>query len=444
MAPSLCTRCKKRLPAQCIRAAGMQFHVGCFTCDTCKKPLEKSFQHKQGRLYHSDCYQRLFGLKCHHCHQYIEGPYVKTDTGMPYHKACYQDVHQLVCALCEQSIEGPYLQDPWGRKTHPQHGSAVTLSCHVCARLVQQGQAKTLADQRQVCSICQATEVIHPTQVQAAKKEALAHLNGVGFAYIPDYVKIEMYSEQKLINERMRASATGNIHGYTRTAQRHIPQYGLILEHSIHILNGMPRLAFMGVLAHELLHVWIHENNLKHLQPMQVEGFCNLATALIYQQAATPADQELATVLLKRLQEDPDPTYGDGYRLMVKHLDTLGWPGLLAAMTRPGGLEQVDATDLTTPPSAQLSSTQPKQRSRQQQSQSATHAVESPKIPTASPAKRTAGSAEDSAQRLAEIKARVKAQMDQVRAQSAVAPQAKQTKSPSRKGLKKLGKKKRS
>lgn len=364
----------------------------------------------------------MFGLHCQQCQAVIEGPYVKDAAG-PYHQACYQALHQLQCALCAQAISGAYLQDPWQRKAHPEHGAVPTVQCHVCARLCRADQAKALADHRQVCEICQASEVVTPAQIQRAKQEVLQHLNAVGFAYIPDYVKVEMYAEQALVNERMRASATGNIHGYTRTAQRHIPQYGLILEHSIHVLNGMPRLAFMGVLAHELLHVWIHEQGLKHLSPPQVEGFCNLATALMYNRAATAEDRDLSAVLLQRLQTDPDPVYGEGYRRMARHLEELGWPGLLQAMTQPGAL----AASLVS--TVQEVATMP--------SPPATSPAEKPVA--ASEVKRTVGNAEDSAQRLAEIKARVKAQMDQVRAKSTLASR---TEKPA-KGLKKLGKKKR-
>jgi hypothetical protein len=66
---------------------------------------------------------------------------------------------------------------------------------------------------------------------------------------IPDYIQVKLDEDQQLINQRLRASATGNIHGYTRTAQRNIPGYGLILEHGIHVLSGLPKVAFKGVLA---------------------------------------------------------------------------------------------------------------------------------------------------------------------------------------------------
>jgi hypothetical protein len=425
---SLCTRCAKRLPAQAVRIAGMQFHPHCFICDGCKKPLAKSVQHKKERLYHPECYQRLFSPKCKHCQQFISGAYVKAEAGA-YHKACYEQLHQLVCALCKASIEGPYLQDPWGQKAHPSHGQDPTASCHVCARLVQRSRAKILADQRCVCEGCQATEIIHAAQINRAKVEVIEILQSVGFDYIPDYVKVEMYAEQQLINERLRASATGNIHGYTRTAQRNIPGYGLILEHSIHVLNGMPRIAFMGVLAHELLHVWINERHLKHLKPQHVEGFCNLATALMYTQAPRSEDREeqaLAKVLLQRLAEDTDPVYGDGYRLMSKVLAERGWPDLLQAMRIPQAFDEVSKTaETATPqsPLAQLTESPPTEKLRQ------------------------ATSSAESAQRLAEIKARVQAKMQQVREGSQIksvsSKPASSQNTGKNTGLKKLGKKNR-
>lgn len=438
---SLCTRCAKRLPAQAVRIAGMQFHTHCFICDGCKKPLAKSVQHKKERLYHPECYQRLFSPKCKHCQQFISGAYVKAEAAA-YHKTCYEQLHKLVCTLCNTAIEGPYLQDPWGQKAHPSHGEDPTASCHVCARLVQRSQAKTLADQRCVCRGCQATEIIHAPQINQAKVEVIEILQGVGFDYIPDYVKVEMYAEQQLINERLRASATGNIHGYTRTAQRNIPGYGLILEHSIHVLNGMPRIAFMGVLAHELLHVWINERHLKHLTPPQVEGFCNLATALMYTQAARPdnaEEQSLAKVLLKRLAEDTDPVYGDGYRLMAQILEQRGWPDLLAAMITPEALLQEQTQPLNEQPPGPQSAPE---------ATPPAPAAPTPAAPTTTPPAaekpRQATSSADSAQRLAEIKARVQAKMQQVREGSQIKPASGKNAGKNKgAGLKKLGKKKR-
>ncbi len=420
LSPQQCTRCHKRLGPQAVRAAKMQFHSQCFFCDVCKKPLSGPFQHKNGRIYHAECYEKLFAMRCKHCGESIQGKYSKDASGR-YHAACYQELHQLYCSLCQQGITGSYLSDFWGNKACAHHGQVATGQCHVCARLMSSQTGKTLPDGRLLCQHCQPTEIEDFRQIQSAKLAALKLMKDVGFAYIPDYVKVELYSDQQLINQRMQASATGNIHGYTRSAQRHIPNYGLLMEHSIHILNGLPRIAFMGVVAHELLHVWIHEQGLQHLTPPQVEGFCNLGTALIYFAEAS----DLATVLHKRMLEDPDPVYGDGYRLMKQYLDQIGWPALISAMQQPGALDKIMIQPGVIQKEPEISKAEP----------AGPKAVSQP----ATEAQATALKREvdpDAARKLAEIKARVQAKMQQGRS-TAGKPAATDNK------LKKLNKKRK-
>lgn len=342
-APNLCSRCQKRLGPQAIRAAGGAYHPHCFVCSHCQKPLEKTFYPKGDRLYHQACYEKLFMPRCDQCGQAIRSKYTRTDEGR-FHPECYTQRHGLTCALCGETIRGRYLYDHWGHKTHPEHGEGgekvPVLSCHVCARLIapqadKPQSGRLLSDGRALCAPCHQSEIVSFAQIQAAKLEVIAQMHAVGFDYIPDYIKVELSEDQQLLNQRLRASPTGNIHGFTRTAQRNIPGYGLILEHSISVLGGLPRVAFMSVLAHELLHVWIHENNLRHLSHAEVEGFCNLGSALICHnalKAETEYDAALARVLLQRMQEDPDPAYGEGYRAMAWRLQNQNWPALIAAL----------------------------------------------------------------------------------------------------------------
>ncbi|MGV3523100.1 MAG: protein DA1 [Candidatus Sericytochromatia bacterium] len=328
--PTVCSRCNKRLGPQVIRVAGKQFHPDCYLCDHCRKPLADKVIPRAARLYHPACHDALFLPRCQHCGEAIQGSYSKDAQGR-YHTACYEHLHQLSCAFCSEALHGSYLYDGWGQKAHPEHGGVAVGQCHVCARLLDPRQSPRLSDGRLLCSGCQSSEIRDFQQIQRAKLAVIAQMQAVGFAYIPDYIKVELAEDQGLINQRLKASPTGNIHGYTRTAQRHIPGYGLILEHSITIMSGLPEVAFMGVLAHELLHVWIHEQGLKHLSHAEVEGFCNLGTALICHNAGSP----LAQVLLQRMDADTDPAYGAGYRAMAWRLSQSDWPSLLQALHHP-------------------------------------------------------------------------------------------------------------
>lgn len=325
--PTVCSRCNKRLGPQAIRVAGKQFHPDCYLCDHCRKPLADKVVPRASRLYHPVCHDVLFLPRCRHCGEAIQGSYSKDEQGR-YHTACYEQLHQLSCAFCSEPLRGSYRYDGWGQKSHPEHAGIAVGQCHVCARLLNPPQSHHLSDGRLLCGGCQASEVRDFPQIHQAKLEVIAQMQAVGFAYIPDYIKVEWAEDQSLINQRLKASPTGNIHGYTRTAQRHIPGYGVILEHSITIMSGLPRVAFMGVLAHELLHVWIHEQGLRHLSHAEVEGFCNLGTALICHNDGSA----LAQVLLQRMDADTDPAYGAGYRAMAWRLAQMGWPALLQAL----------------------------------------------------------------------------------------------------------------
>lgn len=400
--PTICSRCGKRLGPQVVRALSKQFHPACFVCDSCKKPLEKSFVPRGERLYHGECHDKLFTPKCSECGLPIQGSYTKDERGR-YHTDCYRQLHNLICSLCQGAIEGSYLYDGWGQKAHPEHDQHPTGQCHVCARLMSPAAAtgsKVLSDGRLLCSFCHTAEIHDFRQIQAAKLDVIAQMQAVGFDYIPDYIQVKLDEDQQLVNQRLRASATGNIHGYTRTAQRNIPGYGLILEHGIHVLSGLPKVAFKGVLAHELLHVWINERPLKHLSHAQVEGFCNLGSALICQNALKNEGDELARVLLQRMDEDPDPAYGDGYRAMAWRLQQMGWPALLKALQNP---------DIPLP-EPEASITQPQARQALLPPDKATPTAKTPAEPNAKNM--------SSAEKLAEIKAK----LDQQRQQNKPAP----------------------
>ena len=80
-------------------------------------------------------------------------------------------------------------------------------------------------------------------------------------------------------------------------------------------------------MAHELLHVWLLENNIK-LTDFETEGFCNLGAALVFQHILS----KFSRILQDRLDNSRDYTYGEGYRFMKNKLKNLGWSILLESL----------------------------------------------------------------------------------------------------------------
>lgn len=360
-----CSQCARPLGTQYLRAEHLLFHPACFRCAHCQQALESSFQLKKNRVYHPQCYAQAFGLYCGHCSQPLAGQWMEHQK-QKYHPHCYQAHYQPRCVICSQRIDnryhedeqgayhvacfeqhrldpcdvcskplkGKYLQDLWQNRACTHHGGLATRQCHVCARLIGQKTSHggvQYNDGRVVCGLCRISEVTQPQEIEASRQRVLQQLQAVGFSDIPSYVAVSL-GDKRTLNKRMGTS--GNCHGFTKTLEKQVG--GQVLrEHSIFVLFGLPRLMFEGVLAHELLHVWLSENQLTHHSPRDVEGFCNLGAALIYQQDNSP----LAQVLLQRMANDADPVYGEGYRKQLKKLQSLGWAQLIAQMKQgPGAL----------------------------------------------------------------------------------------------------------
>lgn len=346
-----------------MRAGNLRLHPQCFRCAHCQQPLQQAFTQHKGAIFHLECYKQKLKLNCAHCRQPladqwltfegkklhpacyeahyrescvhcgrpIKAEYHRDESGA-WHVGCYEKIKLEPCSACQGPLKGKIILDPWGNKAHALHGAQKTQICSICARIVSESTSQNglrYGDGRVVCGICTMTEVSQPAQIEHAKQAVIAQLQAVGFDYIPGYISVSL-ADQKRMNQRLGVHASANSHGYTKTLEKRLGTQ-VSREHSVFILFGLPRLVFHGVLAHELLHVWLNDRGLQHWSDKEIEGFCNLGTALVYQNDGTP----LAQYLLKRLSEDQNPVYGDGYRLMLARVQKLGWPGLIAEMQKP-------------------------------------------------------------------------------------------------------------
>ena len=87
---------------------------------------------------------------------------------------------------------------------------------------------------------------------------------------------------------------------------------------------GLPKLELDAVLAHEMLHVFLNENNIT-LPYNKMEGFCNLGSYLIYARDKSKHGQ----VMLAHMERNPDFAYGVTFREMKSILLKSGWRELI-------------------------------------------------------------------------------------------------------------------
>ena len=83
--------------------------------------------------------------------------------------------------------------------------------------------------------------------------------------------------------------------------------------------------------------MWQNENDVK-LAPLYNEGLCNLGSYYIYAHEAS----DLSKKLIDKLEKNPDPVYGNGFRLMKKKWEKAGsWNNFIAEiLANKNGFEE--------------------------------------------------------------------------------------------------------
>ena len=351
--PVICKGCRKIIEGPALTVSGASYHPGCFLCSYCKKPIQGAYHRTWTGFLHPACYQAKKGEICTHCgkalgekwlvfegKRYHEacfsgnapvcaackktvlGNYIK-EKGVFYHDACYKTMHLPQCGICKNPVTGKYVMDPWGNTACASHNAGI---CESCSRIISESTSyggRKLKDGRMRCGICAVTAIESEDKIPLMIEHVAAILNSVGITGFEYKAPLELVLLNSLEREAGR-KIKKHVKGFTKTRIESVAGKTTSVTHRIFILTGLPRLEFGAVLAHELLHVWLAENNI-HLSDAHVEGFCNLGSMLVLINDAS----EYARVLLDIMHKNPDPLYGAGYRKMKSMLSDHGWDSLL-------------------------------------------------------------------------------------------------------------------
>uniref|UniRef100_G3SU50 PDZ and LIM domain 5 n=1 Tax=Loxodonta africana TaxID=9785 RepID=G3SU50_LOXAF len=97
-----CGRCQRKILGEVISALKQTWHVSCFVCVACGKPIRNNVFHMEdGEPYCETDYYALFGTICRGCEFPIEaGDMFLEALGSTWHDTCF------VCSVCCESLEG--------------------------------------------------------------------------------------------------------------------------------------------------------------------------------------------------------------------------------------------------------------------------------------------------------------------------------------------------
>ena len=304
-------------------------HSQSIRCKQCKKPIKNQYIVVDKKKYHKQCYKNHIQPKCDICKNHIEGTY-NIEKGKKYHKQCYENVVLPKCAVCKKAIKTTYIIDKWDNKYHKSH-SIKLPNCESCNRIICKNITNggyNIGKERNVCSLCEPFLVDRRKLVNKYAKEVKRELYKVGFKNLPKNIPITLVSSRKELKKLSKIRHI-NLSGYTHYEYETLNNKITKEDYHIYILSGLHEVEFKSVLAHEFLHVYLFQNRYK-LRPENREGFCNLASQLIYEND----NSKYADLKIDAMYENPDPVYGLGFQKMNRILKQRGWTQLLKDLSK--------------------------------------------------------------------------------------------------------------
>ncbi len=356
-----CFSCDNKISGKYIVLDKIQVHPQCFTCKECEKTISGGYNIDGKDLFHPECYKIAKGLVCAHCEEILMDSWVESDK-QKYHESCYTKSVQVICDICakpiigafrkdddgqyhvdcyknhklekcivcSEPIEGRFLSDLWGNSSHDKHNGIEPDFCGSCGRIISETSSNggfVLDDGRMICGLCNKTVVNTKEQVLQIAGKVRKILASVGLV-IPKKIPV-LLVDQNQLSKIAAAIHTDNTKGFTKSKTTTLRGKVISTRHKVYILQNLPKVELMGVLAHEFLHVWLNEKRILLSSP-ETEGFCNLGLVLVSSSTLNP----LAKILVINMEKNPDPVYGDGYRNMKKRLDKYGWKKLIREISK--------------------------------------------------------------------------------------------------------------
>lgn len=213
----------------------------------------------------------------------------------------------MKCTICNTEIRGRYLIDTWHQPICAFHKVEY---CSSCGRFVKPTDFHS-GDGRCLCSFCQPSIVRTPQHIEWVEERVRDILSKQGITDLPTNLSIKLVSPVEMSHLNGTNQVSLFQPGLTRTSKT-ISMFTSHCTHVIYIFDNLPKIQFAGVLAHEMLHVWQNEKGIT-LSPIYTEGFCNMGSYVVYRAINT----ELSQHLIKQLEKDPNPIYGDGFRIVT-------------------------------------------------------------------------------------------------------------------------------
>jgi len=285
-------------------------------CATCGKEIQGDFIEVGNSVYHPH------HLECALCGDVLTEDFF-IHQGKPVHAACLnQDETATRCALCGEVIWQDHEKDFWGNEYHRSHSRQLDR-CPYCSRYLSESVSKgayRYQDGRQICGICLGSAILEPSQADSLKGDVCRHLAELGIEVDASGIPVVLVDRETLLAIPKADSAMSGYTLYEKYGNG--PESPTSIQ--IYVLGGLPRMAFISVLAHELTHAWYYSLGRIDLDPALLEGSCNYSSYLVLEQYG----EKEARYEQSSLDLDDHPLYGVGFqrvRALAEDKGVVGW-----------------------------------------------------------------------------------------------------------------------
>ncbi len=286
--------------------------------------------------------------RCSICGKQISGKYMKDNKGRTFcSKACHEKTMPK-CSVCgrvakfssgnEHFCSKKCQQSKWPKCSHcgkssdggVMRGTEKKFLCHNCAAAPRcfscgmPGNSAKFGDGRHICKVChqtsvndvaQAREIAEEVRELMKEKLGLDTDNPIEYSLVPlDALKGRVKHESqgmelglyRFEQEIEKITTTRTFRGRAESSsEEHVAGE----SHNIFFLYGIPENRFREVAAHELAHNWM-QKFYPNIDDLKVkEGWAEFVASRVNTLYRRPE-------MNLRMQENPDPIYGEGYRML--------------------------------------------------------------------------------------------------------------------------------
>ena len=238
----------------------------------------------------------------------------------------------MKCCICDLDITNRYYYDEYGNASHTQHNGSAIPFCFYCGRIISKksswsGKNKKygyqVKDKILMCGICSEDIVLHNHEVDRSVGKVLSIVSDFGFRIDMTGINVLAISYKEFKSRKMV--------GCDGTCETFLEEKKFKAA-NIYVINGVPRIYFESVLAHELFHALLYQKNIK-MKSFE-EAFCNIGNAVILDYYITNYKSKVAKRLFDYLELNPDIYYGRNYRVLKDELRRKGWKKFLSDVKR--------------------------------------------------------------------------------------------------------------